>query len=141
MAQNSMERRATSLWTGGDLLGNVICGDAYELTWICEEEGSWAAGTNGLRHGSCCGVCLLIVTLLGSPCRVAGQVDLLDRLADQVHPACGQVLGPEQGDGVGECGGTHGYHCGFPSAADRWAPGPEAASVPLVGFTGHPKDC
>lgn len=67
-------------------------------------------------------------------------MDLLDRLADQVHPACGQVLGPEQGDGVGECGGTHGYHRGLPSAADRWAPGPEAASVPLVGFTGHPSE-
>lgn len=67
-AQNSMERRVNSLWTGGDLLGNAICGDAYELTRIYEEEGTWAAGMNGPRHGSCRGVCLLIVTLLGSPC-------------------------------------------------------------------------
>ena len=53
-------------------------------------------------------------------------MDLLDRLADQVHSACGQVLRPEQGDSVGERGGTHGHHRGLPSAADRWAPGPEA---------------
>lgn len=49
----------------------------------------------------------------------AGQVDLLDRLADQIHPACRQVLRPQQGDSAGQCGGTHGYHRGVPSTADR----------------------
>lgn len=48
-------------------------------------------------------------------------MDLLDRLADQVNPTCGQVLRPEQGDSVGECGRAYGYHCGFSSATDRWA--------------------
>lgn len=54
-----------SLWTGGDFLDNVIFGDAWELTWIREEEGIWTEGTHGLRHGSCTRVCLLIVTLFG----------------------------------------------------------------------------
>jgi hypothetical protein len=55
------------------------------------------------------------------PYRVAGQVDLLDGLADQIDPTCRQVLGPQQGDSTGQRGGTYGYYCGVPSAADRWA--------------------
>ena len=75
----------------------------------------------------------------GSPYWVAGQVDLLDRLADQVNPASWQVLRPEQGDSVGERGRTHGYHCGFPPAADRWASGTQTCSPSIAGVGGSPQ--
>lgn len=63
-------------------------------------------------------------------------MDLLDRLADQVHPACGQVLGPEQeeGDGVGgDVEGLMDIIVVSPQRQLGGLPVLEAASLPLVG--------
>lgn len=52
------------------------------------------------------------------PTLAARPLDLLDGLADQVHPARGQTHRTQQGNSAGQCGGAHGYNSGVSSKAD-----------------------